>query len=264
MRGYIRAALVMAACTVGGTVLMAWLSLTDIAMLHLIGVGVVASRATRRQAAFAALLSVALFDFFFVPPRFAFTVFDLHYVVTFAVMLVTALVISWLAQRVREEAVATEARDRGTAALSPLSAELLGADTLDDVIAIIVRQVRAAFGADVRVLLREPGGRLAPVGGSSPDDPLDRDVAQWAFQSWEAAGVGTTHFPKARSAYLPLVGTHGRLGVLELRPDDPARLGEPAVRWLMQTFAAQAALALERTLPAGSRPPQVPPEASAA
>jgi len=264
MRGYIRAAIVMAACTVGGTLLMAWLSLTDIAMLHLIGVGVVAARATRRQAAFAALLSVALFDFFFVPPRFAFTVFDLHYVVTFAVMLVTALVISWLAQRVREEAVATEARDRGTAALSPLSAELLGADTTQDVMAVIGRQGRAAFEAEARVLLREPGGRLAPVGGSSPDADLDRDVAQSAFQSWEAAGVGTTHFPKARSAYLPLVGTHGRLGVLELRPDDPPRLGEPAVRWLMQTFAAQAALALERTLPAGSRPPQVPPEASAA
>ena len=164
MRGYIRAAIVMAACTVGGTVLMTWLSLTDIAMLHLIGVGVVAARATRRQAAFAALLSVALFDFFFVPPRFAFTVFDLHYVVTFAVMLVTALVISWLAQRVREEAVATEARDRGTAALSPLSAELLGADTTQDVMAVIGRQGRAAFEAEARVLLREPGGRLAPVG----------------------------------------------------------------------------------------------------
>jgi len=69
MKGYIRAALVMAACTVGGTLLLDWLSLTDIAMLYLLGVGVVASWATRREAAFAALLSVALFDFFFVPPR---------------------------------------------------------------------------------------------------------------------------------------------------------------------------------------------------
>jgi two-component system, OmpR family, sensor histidine kinase KdpD len=94
MRGYVLASLVMAVCTVLGTVLMDWLSLTDIAMLHLIGVGVVASRATRQQAAFAALLSVALFDFFFVPPRFTFAVADLHYVVTFGVMLVTALVIS--------------------------------------------------------------------------------------------------------------------------------------------------------------------------
>ena len=265
MRGYVLAAVVMAVCTVLGTVLLDWLSLTDIAMLHLIGVGVVASRATRRQAAFAALLSVALFDFFFVPPRFTFAVADLHYVVTFGVMLVTALVISWLAERVRAEAVAAETRERGTALLSPLSAELLAANTLDDVIAVIGRQARAAFGSDVRVLLREPGGRLTQAGGapSAAEDP-DREVAQWAFQAWEAAGVGTTHFPKAQAAYLPLVGTQGRLGVLALKPDDRARFGEPAVRWLLQTFAAQAALALERTLPAGSRPPQVPPEASAA
>jgi two-component system sensor histidine kinase KdpD len=262
MKGYMRAALLMAACTVVGTLLMDWLSLTDIAMLHLIGVGVVASRATRREAAFAALLSVALFDFFFVPPRFTFTVADLHYVVTFGVMLMTALVISWLAERVRAEAISAEARERGTAALSPLSAELLGATTVGDVLAVIGRQVRAAFGADVRVLLREPGGRLAPAG--SDVEAADREVAEWAFRMWQPAGAGTAQFPTARSAYLPLVGTHGRLGVIELRPDDPDRFGEPAVRWLLQTFAAQAALALERTLPAGSRPPQVPPEASAA
>jgi two-component system sensor histidine kinase KdpD len=267
MSGYVRATLVMAVCTIVGTFLIGWLSLTDIAMLHLLGVGVVASRATRRQAAFAALLSVALFDFFFVPPRFTFAVSDLHYVVTFGVMLATAFVISWLAERVRDEAVAAETRERGTAALSPMSGELLGANTVDDVIAVIGRQVRAAFGAELRVLLREPGGRLAPAGTegapSDADDP-DRDVAQWAFQAWEAAGLGTTHSPHARSIYLPLVGTHGRLGVLALRPDDPARFGEPAVRWLLQTFAAQAALALERALRAGSPSPPVPPEASAA
>lgn len=262
MRGYIRAALVMAACTVGGT---GWLSLTDIAMLHLLGVGVVSSRATRRQAAFAAFLSVALFDFFFVPPRFTFAVSDLHYVVTFGVMLVTAFVISWLAERVREEAVAAEARERGTAALYPMSGELLDTNTVGDVISVITRHGRAAFGANVRVLLRESRGRLAPAGGALSDgeDP-DNDVAQWAFQAWESAGVGTTRFPRARSIYLPLVGTHGRLGVLELRPDDPARFGEPAVQWLLQTFAAQAALALERTLHSGSPPPQVPPEENVA
>ena len=252
MRGYIRAALVMAACTVAGTVLMGWLSLTDIAMLHLLGVGVVASRATRRQAGFAALLSVALFDFFFVPPRFAFTVFDLHFVVTFGVMLATALVISWLAQRVREEAVAAETRDRGTAALSPMSGELLAANSVRDVVTVLGRQVRAAFGANVQVLLRETGGRLVPAGGAQADDPEDPDrgVAEWAFQAWEAGGLGTANFPGAQSVYLPLVGTHGRLGILKVQPDDAARFSEPAVQWLLQTFAAQAALALERALQA--------------
>jgi len=200
---------------------------------------------------------VALFDFFFVPPRFTFAVSDLHYVVTFGVMLVTASVISWLAERVRAEAVSAEARERGTAALVPLSAALLGANTIADVLTVLGRQVRAAFGADVRVLLREPGGRLAPAGkgGAVLDvEAADREVAEWAFRMWQPAGAGTAQFPTARSVYLPLVGTHGRLGVIELRPDDPDRFGEPAVRWLLQTFAAQAALALERTLLAGSRP----------
>ena len=252
LTGYLRAALVMAACTVVGTVLLDLLSVTDIAMLYLLGVGVVAGWSSRRQAAFAALLSVALFDFFFVPPRFTFAVSDLHYVVTFGVMLVTALVISWLAERVRADAVATQSRERGTAALSPMGADLLDATSLRDVIAVIGRHARAAFGADVRVLLRQAGGRLSAAGGGSEttaEDP-DHQVAQWAFQSWEAAGAGTTHYPQARHLYLPLVGSHGRIGLLELRPDDPVRFGEPAVQWLLQTFAAQVAPALERVLQA--------------
>lgn len=250
MSGYLWAALVMAACTVVGTALLDLLSVTDIAMLYLLGVGVVAAWSSRRQAAFAALLSVALFDFFFVPPRFTFAVSDLHYVVTFDVMLVTALVISWLAERVRADAVATQSRERGAAALSPMSADLLDATSLRDVITVIGRHARAAFGADVRVLLRQAGGRLTAAGAgpeTTPED-ADREVAQWAFQSWAAAGAGTTHYRQARHLYLPLVGSHGRIGLLELRPDDPVKFGEPAVQWLLQTFAAQVAPALERVL----------------
>ena len=256
MKNYVLASVVMGACTVVGTLLMDVLSLTDIAMLHLIGVGVVAARATRRQAAFAAILSVALFDFFFVPPRFTFTVSDLHYVGTFGVMLVTALVISWLAERVRTEAAASRERERGTAALYPMSEDLLSAETLSDVVGIIARHVRGAFGADTRVLLREPGGRLAPAGGTPEAEQPDGDLAQLAFQTWEAVGVGTKQFPKAKYLYLPLIGSHGRLGVLELHPDDPERFVEPAVRWLLQTFAARAGLALERVLPDVSAAPR--------
>ena len=254
MIGYGRAALVMAACTIVGTLLLAWLSVTDVAMLFLLGVGVVASRATRRQAVFAAFLSVALFDFFFVPPRFTFTVADLHYVFTFGVMLVTALVISGLAARVRAEVDATRVRERGMAALSPMSVELLHASTTDEVIGVVARHARAAFGADARVLVRETSGQLRQADGTGEDAPAaGRDVAQWAFQTWEAAEAGTTNFPTSPAVYLPLVGTHGRLGLLELRSDDPSRFREPAVRWLLQTFAAQAALALERVQPEAVR-----------
>ena len=243
--GYIRAGAVLALCTIVGTAVLSRLSITDVAMIHLLGVAVVASWATRRQAIFAAVLSVALFDFFFVPPRFTFTVSDLHYVFTFAVMLVTALVVSRLAERVRSEARATQVRDRGTAALYPMTGDLLEATTLDEVIATIARHVREAFNADVRVLLRHGGGQLNAV-GAQPSHPYDPNLAELVFQSWEAAGRGTRNYPDAPSLYLPLVGSHGRLGVLEIHPRDPARFDEPAMSWLLHTFAAQAALAIER------------------
>jgi len=222
-----------------------WLSITDVAMIYLLGVGVVATWSTRRQAVAAAVLSVALFDFFFVPPRFTFTVEDAHYVFTFAVMLAAALVISQLAERVRSEARAAETRERGTAALYPMRGDLLEAKTLGDALSVIGRHLRLAFDSDARVLLRRTGNFVA-VGPGTQEPEAGLRLAESAYQSWHSMGRGTKNFPEADAQYLPLVGTHGRLGVLAVRPDDPARFDDPAVQCLLQTFAAQAALAIER------------------
>jgi len=250
MNGYTRAALVLAICTALGTAVFKWLSITDVAVLYILGVGLVATWATRRQAVVAAVLSVALFDFFFVPPRFTFTVEDVHYVFTFGVMLVTALVISRLAERVRSETRAAETRERGTAALYPMLGDLVDAKSLDDVIAVIGRHVQTAFGAASRVFLRRDGA-LAPAGTGAQEPASSLRLAESAYQSWESLGRGTKNFPEADAQYLPLVGSHGRLGVLAVRPDDPARFEDPAVQWLLQTFAAQAALAIERVRAVG-------------
>ncbi len=58
-----------------------------------------AYRLGRGPGVFAAFLSVAVFDFFFVPPRFTFAVSDVQYLLTFAVMLVVALLIGQLTVR---------------------------------------------------------------------------------------------------------------------------------------------------------------------
>src|SRR5207302_675456 len=233
-------------CTALGTAVLKWLSITDVAMLYLLGVGLVATWATRRQAVVAAVLSVALFDFFFVPPRLTFTVEDTHYVFTFAVMLVTALVISRLAERVRTEARAAETRERGTAALYPMRGDLLEAQTLDAVVTVIGHHLRTAFGSDARLLLRQPGsGDFAALGGGQ-EPAAGLRLAESAYRSWQSVGRGTKNFPEADALYLPLVGSDRRIGVLAVRPDDAAHFDDPAVQWLLQTFAAQAALAIER------------------
>ena len=76
----------------------------NLVMIYLLGVVLVATRYGRGPSAFAAVASVAVFDFFFVPPHLTFAVADTQYLVTFAVMLVVGLLVSRLAARVREVA----------------------------------------------------------------------------------------------------------------------------------------------------------------
>jgi K+-sensing histidine kinase KdpD len=89
---------------------------TNILMLYLLAVLWVATRQPRRVAIVASILSVAAFDFCFTQPYFSFTVYDQQYIITFAVMLLTAIVISTLTAHVRQQtAAARQAWERAEA-----------------------------------------------------------------------------------------------------------------------------------------------------
>jgi len=104
-RNYAWAVLACALMTVIATPLREVLDLTNIVVLFLLTVLLVAARLGRGPAVLAAFLSVVLFDVFFVPPRFSFTVNDAQYLVTFAVMLAVALVTGHLTAGLRQQAV---------------------------------------------------------------------------------------------------------------------------------------------------------------
>lgn len=78
--------------------------LVNIAMVYLVAVVIVALRFSRGPAIATSVLCVAAFDFVFVPPRNRLTVDDLQYLLTFAIMVGVALVISRLVESVRRQA----------------------------------------------------------------------------------------------------------------------------------------------------------------
>jgi K+-sensing histidine kinase KdpD len=106
-RGYSWALLSVALATAIGWPLVHWprlhLADTNVLMLYLLAVLWVATRYSRGAAVLASVLGVAVFDFVFVRPYYTFAVADQQYVVTFAVMLLTALVISTLTHRARQQ-----------------------------------------------------------------------------------------------------------------------------------------------------------------
>jgi len=102
--GYAWAVAAAAACTAAGYAMRPRFDLVNVAMVYLLPVVVVALRFSRGAAIATAALSVAAFDFAFVPPEGAFTVDDVQYLLTFAIVIAVAVVISGLRDRVRREA----------------------------------------------------------------------------------------------------------------------------------------------------------------
>jgi two-component system sensor histidine kinase KdpD len=248
---YVRAGLIVAASTVLAALVFQFLSVTDLAMVYLLGVVLVASRYGRGPSLSAALLSIAVFDFFFVPPFYTFAVSDVRYLLTFVVMLVIALVMSALTHRIRAQAETARAREGDTATLYAMSRDLAAARGRGELVAVTERHLSGTFGAQVQVLLPNEAGRVEIPVGADPAFPMDekeRSVAQWAFDHRQAAGVGTDTLPAAQAHYVPLEGSAGVIGVMGVRPEDPRRFQDPALQRLLETFAAQAAGALERAL----------------
>jgi two-component system sensor histidine kinase KdpD len=139
------AAVALVACLM--TPLLRFLDLANIVMVFLLAAVLVAYRLGRGPGAFAALLSVAAFDFFFVPPRFSFAVSDVQYVLTFAVMLAVALLIGQLTAGLKFQAAVAESREQRIRALFEMARELSSALATEQIAEISERFVQRVFGA---------------------------------------------------------------------------------------------------------------------
>ena len=254
-RTYVGAALVVAAATGVAALMSPRFELANLVMVYLLGVLVVATRFGRGPSLIASVLSVAAFDFFFVPPRLTFAVSDTQYLVTFAVMLAAAFVISDLATRIRAQADSAREREQRTAALYAMSRDLGRARAVPEIVGTAARHVAEVFATEVAFLLpAPPDGVLTLQSGpaaSFDPDASDRAVARWVFEHRQPAGLGTATLPGARALYLPLVATRGALGALGVRPADAHAFDAPDQLHQLETFANQTALALERAHLAG-------------
>lgn len=248
-RRYLAALGVTLACTLVAAVMYPYFDLTNLVMVYLLGGTVAALRLGRGPASLTAFANVAAFDFCFVPPRFSFAVSDFQYLVTFGVMLGITLVIGSLVANVRAQTRVAGARERRTALLYGMSRELAANRSLDTLSRVAVRHVAETFASRAVVLVPDPSGRLHHPKGSALPESLhgaDLSIAQWVYDHGKPAGLGTDTLPAAPVQYVPLEGSRGVLGVLGVLPTQRRRLMLPEQRHLLDTFAGQIALALER------------------
>jgi two-component system sensor histidine kinase KdpD len=208
---YALATATVAACTGIDWVIRDAVAESDLVMVYLLGVLVVARLLALGPALWAAVSSVAAFDVLFVAPRFTFAVAETRYLITFAVMGATGFVLASTTARLRTEAQRAQDRAQRLELLYELSRDLVAADLDADVSSLATTRLRESLGFEATLLPPD----VAPS--------TDRRVVDF-----------------------PLEGPSGRLGVLRIVSDDESS-PSPAIRETLAVFARQLTLGLERT-----------------
>jgi len=256
-RAYAATIAIMAAVTAPCLLWRSRLTTVDVAMVLLLGVVIVSARHPRGPALLASVLSIAAFDFLFVPPYYTFDVHDGAYLLTFAVMLVVALTMTRLTGQILEHAAEAEDRARRAAALAALNAELMEAERPAEVLATLERHVAEVAGGEVCTLtprqLDADPAEWPPATRELLANTPERVVARQVYEDGRTAGLGTARCTDADVLVAPLASGR-RLGVVVVRPeaDRPPTPGEIAT---IEALAEHAAMAHERTVLAeqGSR-----------
>ncbi len=223
--------------------------LSNLAMVYLLGVTVAGLRLGRGPSALTAVVNVTAFAFCFVPPRFTFAISDVQYVITFAAMLTIGLVISTLTANVRRQTSVAGARERRTAMLYAMSRELAVTRGIEEIARVAVRHVAEVFQCSAVVLLPDEEGKLRRPSGAPTESSFrgaDLAVAQWVGDHGRRAGLGSDTLPAAPALYVPLGDEQRHSGVLAVLPTNPRRVLLPEQSHLLDTFAGQIGLAIER------------------
>ena len=217
---YLLAFLLIASITVLFFVLRDVLDTTLIALLYLIPLGIITAYWGLGPGITSALITFLTFNYFFIEPYYTFTVHRAADVVVLVVFLIVAVVISQLVARAQAGLAVAMAREREATQLYELSTALTGLHDDHAVAQILARQVRA--------------------------------VSQGEYVEFNIIGTQPFAFhlpetnPPARAPELivPIQAARGILGEIQLWRVAPAiSSGE---KRLLQTFASQGALALER------------------
>jgi len=196
------------------------LDTTLIALLYLIPLGAITAFWGLGAGITSALIVFLAFNYFFIEPYYTLMVHHPTDVVVLIVFLVVAVVISQLVGRIQAGLAAATAREREATQLYELSTALTGLHNDQAIAQILARQVHAVAQAEY-VELNIKASRSFIL------------------------HIPEIHAPVRQPEFIiPIQAARGVLGQIRLWMIAPVML--PGEKRLLQTFASQGALALER------------------
>ena len=228
----------------------------NIITVYILGVLIIS--ATTVSPVFGAagsLLSVLLFNYLFIEPRFSFHTYETEYLVTFAIMLAASLITGSLANRLKDNARRSAREAFRTRLLFDTNRMLQKAENSDTVLKITGRQVirlldrdaviypsaaGSALGSPMFFNLQEP---LEEDRETFPGDGNEKEIADWVFENRTPAGRNFENYKNARAQYQPITINDHCYGVIVILTG--SKIPESFESGLFSSMVGECALALE-------------------
>ncbi len=234
------------AVMLGGFAIRPIIQPTAASLLSLLTIVAVAAFLQRGPALLATTLIATGWDYFFLPPYFAFSIARPEDKVLFAMYFTVALILGQYTSRLRAAEAAERQREARATALYLLTRELAEAGTEAEIAEKIVAELKRSFGATAAVLLPDGSNRLQVQPASAlklGDNELA--AAAWVLERRQWAGKFTGNLSLLETIFLPLESSRRIVGVVGLRlsRSEPPTIHE---RNLLEALTRQAAVAMER------------------
>jgi len=196
----------------------------NIITIYILGVLIISNQTSDRiYGLTSSVLSVIVYNFFFIEPRFTLSAYGPDYPVTFLIMLIASLITSSLTMRVKYQAKAAAVNAHRTGILLETSRKLQRANEFDEIVEKSSQQLSRLLNQSV-LFFRVVGGELQKpnIYNTDPANPLPAEysseeeyaVAVWVYRNRKPAGISTDTLPGAKALYLPVKGRDTVLAVI--------------------------------------------------
>jgi two-component system, OmpR family, sensor histidine kinase KdpD len=197
---------------------------------------------------FASVLSILVFDFFFMSPRYNLAMNDPREIVNVLVFLFTAIIVGQLVKVVRRQNIALQLRLERVTLIEEMSKEflllppleqlvegfasfsdetmktvaLLRTTILNDISTLTIKYVQRVIDVPCFVAFKEKGGELqiwAKSNAAVDINANDMAVAKWTSIHGKISGAGTETLPSISYFFFPIKSQEETIGMIGIKCD---------------------------------------------
>ncbi|PKN52045.1 MAG: hypothetical protein CVU55_08285 [Deltaproteobacteria bacterium HGW-Deltaproteobacteria-13] len=197
---------------------------------------------------FASVLSLLVFDYFFMSPQYSLSMNDPREIINIFVFLFTAIIVGQLVKVVRRQNIALQLRLERVSLIEEMSKDFLqlppleqlveglsnfSAETmntlaflrttiLNDISTLTIKYIQRIIEVPCFVFFKEKGGELQIWAKSSPAVEIsanDIAVAKWTLVHGKVSGAGTETLPSISYCFFPIKSQEETIGIIGIQYD---------------------------------------------